>query len=279
MLQSMMLKPLRFLFFLLPLLLLLPGTAGAQTGDPATTFFSTEEPAQDTADKEDKDKDKDKDKKKKKDKDKEDDEVQDAEFFSIGIDRFNMAFFMRLLIDIISMLILIRCIYYPVYRKREYFFTFFMFNITIFIISFLLNAKSGFSTGAAFGLFVVFSLLRYRTEDISARDMTYLFTVIALGLISSVNRGNVVEILIINGVILAVAFVLDGNVLMKTEFVKNIQYENIELIRPENHTALMEDLKRRTGLNIHKITIGRVDFTRDTAIIKIYYYENKNQEV
>ncbi|HTF02582.1 MAG TPA: DUF4956 domain-containing protein [Bacteroidia bacterium] len=214
-------------------------------------------------------------KKKKKNKDKEEAETP---FFAFNFDRFNAAFFVRLLIDVLSVLILIRFIYYPVYKRRDQLFTFYMFNITIFVITFLLNGKSGFSTGAAFGLFAVFSLLRYRTEDISARDMTYLFTVIALGLMTSANRGNVMEILLINSIILIAAFLLDGNILMKTEFVKSIQYENIELIKPERHTELIEDLERRMGLKIHKISIGKVDFLRDTAVIKIYYFEAKNQE-
>lgn len=215
------------------------------------------------------------DTKKKKDKDKDD----ELTFFSFSLEKFNLAFFMRLLIDILSMVILIRFIYYPVYRRSDHMFTFFMFNITIFIITFLLGGKNTFSTGAAFGLFAVFSLLRYRTEDISARDMTYLFTVIALGLMTSVNKGTVTEIVIINCVILFAAFLLDGNVLMKTEFVKSIQYENIELIRPERQQELLDDLQRRTGLKIHKVSVGKIDFLRDTAIIKIYYYEGKNQDV
>jgi hypothetical protein len=219
------------------------------------------------------------DNKKKKKKDKEEAALSESEFFSFSMERFNLSFFMRLLVDILSMIILVRLIYYPVYQKRDYFFTFFMFNITIFVITFLLNTKTGFSTGAAFGLFAVFSLLRYRTEDISARDMTYLFMVIALGLISSVNKGNILEIVIINAIIISTAFLLDGNLLMKTEFVKNIQYENIELIKPENHEKLIEDLRLRTGLNIHKVSVGRIDFLRDMATIKIYYYDNQNQEV
>ncbi len=214
---------------------------------------------------------------KKKNKKEKDEENTDATFFTYTIERFTPAFFFRLLIDLISMFLLIRMIYYPVYRRRDHVFTFFMFNITIFIITNLLNAKSGFSTGAAFGLFAVFSLLRYRTEDISARDMTYLFTVIALGLMSSVNKGNLLEICIINAIIIVAAFLLDGNVIIKTEFTKTIQYENIELIKPDKHKELLEDLSKRLGLHVHKASIGKIDFLRDTATIKIYYYENKNQ--
>lgn len=267
----------KYLFLLLTFLFVIPQVtlpAQADTSNPATTFITADDPKDS-----DKVNNKEETKEEKKRKKELERAEEEAEFLTIVLERFTLSFFLRLLIDIVSMIILIRFIYYPVYKKRDYFFTFFMFNLTIFVITFLLNTKSGFSMGAAFGLFAVFSLLRYRTEDISARDMTYLFTVISLGLISSVNKGNVMEILVINGIILVAAFILDGNVIMKTEFVKTIQYENIELIKPERYTELLADLKERTGLSIHKISIGRVDFMRDTATIKIYYYENKNQDV
>lgn len=127
--------------------------------------------------------------------------------------------------------------------------------------------------GAAFGLFAVFSLLRYRTENISAKDMTYLFVVIALGLISAVNKGTFMETSIINGIILVIAYTLDANLLIKNENTKRIQYENIELVRPENSELLLDDLRKRTGLNIHKISIDDISFLRDTATITVYYYD------
>lgn len=197
------------------------------------------------------------------------------DFLSLSADHLSAYFFIRLLINIISMIILIRFIYYPVYKKNDYFFTFFMFNVTIFIITHLLNSETGFSMGAAFGLFAIFSMLRYRTEDISARDMTYLFAVITLGLISSVNQGNLLELLLINGIIIGLAFLLDGGVLIKTERMQVVQYEKIEMIRPENREELLEDLRERTGLNIKKISIDKIDFLRDTALIKVYYLEKK----
>ncbi len=258
---------LTLLKWILPLLFLITPTEGivAQSNDAANDPLSamtgsTEDDTDDGG------------KKKKKSK-----EEVETPFFSYGLERFNLAFFMRLLVDLLSMIVLIRLIYYPVYKRRDHMFTFYMFNITIFIITFLLSGKSSLSTGAAFGLFAVFSLLRYRTEDISARDMTYLFTVIALGLMTSVNKGNIVELVIINGIILFAAFLLDGNVLMKTELVKSVQYENIELIKPERYDELLEDLRSRTGLNIHKVSVGKVDFLRDTATIKIYYYDVKSK--
>lgn len=199
----------------------------------------------------------------------------DEDFFSLRFDKLNLSFFLRLLIDIVSMFVLIRLVYYPNYNKKDFFFTFFMFNLVMFFITYLLN-KVELSTGAAFGLFAVFSLLRYRTEDISAKDMTYLFCVIALGLVTAVNKGNLFEICIINAMVILMAYLLDGNLLLRQEIIKNIQYDNIEMIKPEHHEALMADLKKRTGLNIHKVSIGKVDYLRDTAIVKIYYYEPKN---
>lgn len=187
-------------------------------------------------------------------------------------DKLGEKFFVRLLINFVSVFILIRLVYYRIYKKKDFFFTYFLFNLVIFIITYLLN-KVELSMGAAFGLFAVFSLLRYRTENISAKDMTYLFIVIAMGLITSVSKGSYFETSLINLIIISFAFFLDGNIFMRNEHIQKIQYENIEMIKPENHQLLIEDLRNRTGLNIHKISIGRIDFMKDTALIKIYYYD------
>ncbi len=127
--------------------------------------------------------------------------------------------------------------------------------------------------GAAFGLFAVFSLLRYRTENISAKDMTYLFTVIAIGLITSVNKGTYFETVIINLIIILFAFFLDGNILVKNEKSQLIQYEKIELIQPQKEADLIADLKLRTGLDVHKVSINYIDFLKDTAELTVYYYD------
>jgi hypothetical protein len=181
-------------------------------------------------------------------------------------------FFIRLMINFAAVFILVRLIYYPVYRKRSFFFTYFMFNTVIFILTFMLN-KVELSMGAAFGLFAVFSLLRYRTANISAKDMTYLFIVIAIGLISSVAKGTYFETAILNSIILLVAWLMDGNLFMKSENTQKIQYENIDMIRPENHPKLIEDLKKRTGLDIYRIGVSKINFMKDTAVVKIYYNE------
>src|SRR3954470_21016274 len=116
-------------------------------------------------------------------------------------EKLGQKFFIRLLIDFVSVFILVRFIYFPVYKNRENFFTLFIFNIIIFLITFILN-KSDMSMGAAFGLFAVFSMLKYRTEGITSKDMTYLFLVIAVGLITALSKGNPLEISFINIVII-----------------------------------------------------------------------------
>ena len=194
-----------------------------------------------------------------------------TDFFSLRLDVFTSHFFVRMGIDLISMIVLIRFIYYRIYAQRDYFFTFFMFNLLIFIIATLLTSNSGFSIGAAFGLFAIFAMLRYRTEDISARDMTYLFISITFGLITSINMGTWIEIALINTIIIILAFLIEGNLLFKPEFVKVIDYEKIELIKPESNAELINDLKQRTGLDIHKVYVKRIDFLRDSAVLKIYY--------
>lgn len=187
-------------------------------------------------------------------------------------EKLSMKFFSRLLIDFVSVFVLIRFIYYPIYKNREFFFTFFIFNLIIFLITFLLN-KVEMSMGAAFGLFAVFSMLRYRTEGISMKDMTYLFLVIAMGLITAVSKGNWDELSLLNLIIIVFTYLLESNVLLKKEASKTIQYENIEMIKPEFKEQLIADLESRTGIKINRISINKVDFLKDTAVIRIYYYE------
>lgn len=184
-------------------------------------------------------------------------------------------FFIRLAIDFVSVFILIRFIHYPIYKSKEFFFTFFIFNLIIFLITFILN-KVEMSMGAAFGLFAVFSMLRYRTEGISMKDMTYLFLVIAMGLLTAVSKGNWDELSLLNLIIIAFTYALESNLLMKKESSKSIQYENIELIKPENRAELIKDLETRTGIKINRLNVTKVDFLKDTAVVKIFYYETNS---
>jgi len=201
-------------------------------------------------------------------------QITPHEFFSGLINKLGDKYFRRLLIDVIAAGVLLFGIYFPNNnRNREYLFTLLMFNIVIFHIAFLLNGVN-LSLGAAFGLFAVFGLLRYRTEDIPMKDMTYLFLSIAMGLIVAVARGDW-EPAIVCCVILLPTFVLDSKLIFKKELHKDVRYEQIEMVKPENYEKLMEDLRTRTGLDIHFISIQNIDFVRDTATVRVFYYQRK----
>jgi hypothetical protein len=189
--------------------------------------------------------------------------------------RINETFYFNFLIDLLTVFIIVVLIHFRNYHRKDTLFTYFLFNIAIFLLTFLLN-EIKISMGAAFGLFAVFSMLRYRTEGISTKDMTYLFIVIAIGLMSAIKL-EYYELGIINGILIVATFVLDGNIIMKREYSKKLRYEKIEMIKPQNHEALMEDLRERTGINVHRFVIKRVDFLRDIANIVIYYYNNDDK--
>lgn len=184
----------------------------------------------------------------------------------------NSLLLLRYLINILAVLVLIRGIYYPRYRRTDLFLTFFAFNSIIFLVSYLLN-KVEMSTGAAFGLFAVFSILRYRTEGLSARDMTYLFLSIAIGLILAVSKGSPVEWGVFATVLILITFILEGNIFMKRESSKLINYDSLQHIRPEQEAELLNNLRLRTGLDIHRIEIGEIDYLKDCCKITLYYYE------
>jgi hypothetical protein len=133
--------------------------------------------------------------------------------------------------------------------------------------------KVELSTVAAFGLFAVFSILRYRTEGISAKDMTYLFLNIAIGLLTAVSVGSFFEIGIICCIILLNTILLESNLIVKKESFKLIHYDNINLVNDSNSAELLEDLKKRTGLNIKRFDINEIDFLKDTCTITIYFIE------
>lgn len=185
----------------------------------------------------------------------------------------------RLSIDMLTIFILVRYIYYPIYRHREFFFMFTIFNLIIFLVSFLLN-KVELSMGAAFGLFAVFSMLRYRTENVTIKDMTYLFLCIAVGLVSAVTKikgaPDELEYVFLAGInasILLVTYLLESRIFVKKELAKMIIYENIELIQSGRNEELLEDIRKRTGINVHRVSVQQINFLKDSAQLKIYYYD------
>jgi len=178
-------------------------------------------------------------------------------------------------INFIFLFTIVRLIYYKVKDDKDYVFTFFMFNILTFFICFLLR-KVPMEMGFALGLFAVFGILRYRTEAIPIRQMTFLFIVIGISMINALSNKSIsfLELFFTNGLITLITYLIDRVWFKSLELKKSITYEKIELIVPEKENELINDLKKRTGLNIHAVSIDKIDFLRDTASITIFYNEN-----
>jgi hypothetical protein len=168
--------------------------------------------------------------------------------------------------------VLVRFIYYPATHNKRYVFTFLAFNSVIFfVLSFLTSVEIGMGVG--FGLFAIFTILRYRTDPVPVREMTYLFIISALPVMNSASSsGDLwIQLIIANLAILTIIFVLEKEWGFKYETSKRIVYEKIELIRPERRAELYADLEQRTGLKVKRVAIGKVNFLRDTAELMVYY--------
>jgi hypothetical protein len=189
------------------------------------------------------------------------------------ISLFNLQFFSLLLINLVSVLVLMRGIYYRYSTNRDSLLGLTMFGIGVFLVAHLLHDIE-MSMGFAFGLFAVFSMLRYRTESIPIRDMTYLFLVIVIALITAVVPASAFEILLINMLVCLLARLAETQLLAPRTHDKPVIYENIQNIKPENHQRLLEDLVERTGLDVYRFEIEHIDFLKDTAHLRVYYHEN-----
>ena len=175
-------------------------------------------------------------------------------------------------------LIIVRFIYYPVKQNKNYIFTFIAFNTTIFFVMSLLTTIE-LSVGAGFGLFAIFSVLRYRTNPMPARDMTYMFILIGLPVINSslLAGAGWSAVLIANVAIVSVLYVLEQGWGFHYEQSQRITYERIDLVKRENHDLLLEDLRQRTGLPIKRVEIGQIDFLKDATEIKVFYDDPDQQ--
>lgn len=175
-------------------------------------------------------------------------------------------------LNLAIVLVIVRLIYYPAQRDKSYVFTFITFNTIVFFVMGLMN-NSAISVGVGFGLFAIFSILRYRTDTIPIREMTYLFVLIALPVLNSIllQAQDYADFAVVNLATIGVLFVLEKGWGFHYQTRKTITYERIEMIRPENWPLLLADLEQRTGLPIDHIEIGRLNFLRDSAEITVYY--------
>lgn len=184
---------------------------------------------------------------------------------------FTTFFFYRIVIDAVAVIVLVRYVYYPMNRKKEFYFTFFLLNFLVFVLVYLLNKSTSMGTYSAVGLLAVFTFLRLRTETIGMKDMTYLFVVLTLATINATMTGPDFELISLNVVIVAMTFSLDKEWLSRTIHVRSMELNSLDNIIPEKMDLLKADLKTRTGLNIQRVEIDAVNMVKGRAEIKIYY--------
>lgn len=197
------------------------------------------------------------------------------DFKLFGISWFNEDLYpllFRMTVNLVVLVILIRFMYYTKARRKDYLFTYFMIGMITFFLCFGLK-KLDIDTGMGLGLFAIFGILRYRTEGIEIKEMTYLFLVIGLSVINALasNKISLAEMGVMNGALLLLVAGLEYLWLLKHETRKIIVYDRIDLIQPEKYEEMLVDVQKRTGLKINRIEIGKIDFLRDVAQIMIFY--------
>ena len=191
-----------------------------------------------------------------------------------------MDFGLRSVVNIITITLLVALIYYPKHKNKDFIFTFVIFNIINFMICYLLGSAK-IKIGFAFGLFAIFSIIRYRTILVSIKDMGYFFICVALGMLNSLAsvKDNYLTLIICNVVILFLTFLLERLDFLKNENSKEIIYDKINLVKPQMRKDLLEDLTERTGLPIHRVEIISLDYLKDVAAIKAYFYSKHSETI
>jgi hypothetical protein len=188
---------------------------------------------------------------------------------------------MRFSLNMLVVLLIVRWLYYSISRRKDYLFSYILIGTVVFLLCFLLeNVK--LELGFALGLFAIFGIIRYRTMQIPIKEMTYLFLVIGISVVNALANKKVsyAELIFTNFAVVAVTYALEKIWLLKHESSKMINYEKIDLIKPDKRQELIVDLQERTGIKtINRVEIGRIDFLRDTARVKIYYYYDDTHNI
>ena len=197
-----------------------------------------------------------------------------TEFLSIPLfdyDFYKMTF--RFFLNISFLTLIIRWLYYGATKRKDYLFTYYMIGIIVFLLCFTLK-KYELDIGMALGLFAIFGIIRYRTDAVPIKEMTYLFVVIGVSVVNSLanQKMSYAEILTANILVIIALYTIERLWFTRNVSVKIIQYEKIENIKPENAAILRQDLEARTGLKIENIKIGDIDFLKDAATIIITHY-------
>jgi hypothetical protein len=194
-----------------------------------------------------------------------------------GIDIIDMSDSLELLIRFVLnggvLMILIRWLYYSTTKRKEYLFTYVLISTVVFLLCFLLESVT-LQIGFALGLFAIFGIIRYRTNTMPIKEMTYLFMVIGISVINALTTTNntLADLLFANIILILITFGLERLWLLKREASKNIIYEKINLIKPEFYNEMLKDIVERTGIKkIYRVETGKIDFLKGTCVLKIYY--------
>lgn len=193
------------------------------------------------------------------------------------MDSLGYDFLIRLLINMTAIFVLVRLIYFRVHKHRAYASSFILFGLGVFLVTGQLS-RVDISMGFAFGLFAIFSMLRYRTESITIEEMTYLFLVIAISLLSAVGSLPHLELVILLTIICVLAHVTETSLLLPRLAEQTVEYEKIENIVPERRQELLQDLRERLGQDVRTVEIEYVNFLRDTARLKVQFVPPKIKE-
>ncbi len=183
------------------------------------------------------------------------------------------------IVNLCVAIVIVRFIYYPLRHDKNDVFTFVAFNTVIFfVMTYLANAQ--LSVGVGFGLFAIFSVLRYRANAISTREMTYLFILIAMPVMNSVlmSQREWTNLAVTNLVVIAVLFILEQGWGFRYEGYKVVKYDRIDLLKPEKHALLVEDLRHRTGMPVTRFEVGRINLVEDTVNLYVYFDEPRRRD-
>ncbi len=187
-------------------------------------------------------------------------------------------FLLGFLLNLLVAIIIVRFIYYPKTQDKHFVFTFLAFNTVIYFVLSLL-VKSEIGVGVGFGLFAIFHFLRYRTDPVPIREMTYLFVIMALPVMNSSGmlETNWALLLLANGLVVLTLWLLERGWGFRYQTSQKITYENIALIVPSRRAELIADLEQRIGQKISSVTVGNIDFLHDTATLQVFYPEQSAQ--
>lgn len=200
------------------------------------------------------------------------------DIFSLSISEPFVAMLIRLFVCIVVNLVIVDRLYYKKSRRRDFYFTFMLISLAIFFLVFFMifvleDMKAKTSIGIGIGLFGIFSIMRYRTDAMPVREMTYLFVIISLSVVNAIAASvSIVELLVTNIIVVAAIWLCEHR--LKLEPSKLVQYDRQELIKPDRSEDLKADLEMRLGLKVRKVEVGAIDMLRDMAVLRVYYDAN-----